>query len=188
MKKVLLLLLILSTAVNGQVKQKSKAINTSGKLAGTITYDLTPLAPTKPDVGATIFIRQSDVIKESAQDVMANYMKAKMYTYLYSVEKNENDYKQLQLLNAETKEKLDALDNTTAEFLAKFKKDPKTIMITTDQDGNYSVNLKSGRYEIIICSNNKSNKKSVTELNGMVYSYFIDIKANETTNRNHRFK
>jgi hypothetical protein len=189
MKKFLFLALLITTGAIAQTKKPVKTATLNGKLQGKVSYAFKYSDPQKPDVGAVVVIHQSDVEPEAANDGFANYMKAKMLTNLYKNNTQDMYYfNQLKNLNAETPEKFEALDMATAVNYFKIKKDPKSIVTTTDAEGNYTADLKPGRYEVIFLSKNKPDQTTIMEVNGMIYNRFVTIKPGETTKQDQSFK
>jgi hypothetical protein len=166
MKKNFLLVLICA-AVSMTAQEKKSTIK------GTVLYDVPLLNSLKPDVGATVTLHKSNVQAGSAQDTLTAFRKIVSTPELF---------------NATTPEKFKAIDAGATAYLLRIKKDPNTLTATVDATGNYSVALAPGRYEIIIQSIGISSYDSTLEKTGVLYTYFIEVKAGETKIQDQIFK
>lgn len=186
MKKItLLLILFVITGLNAQTKKTAKTAAT-GTMKGTVTFEKKLYEDRKPDAGATILIHKSDVQVDSPQDTISNFIVINKLKKLYESTNDEAYLKMLQSKNADTKEKYELIAERAMNYEINVKNDPKTITLTTDALGNYSVQLAPGRYEIIFESANLK-ALNILEGTGRVYSYLIEIKKGQTVIQDHKF-
>jgi hypothetical protein len=189
MRKILFLSLLITTGAIAQTKKTVKSTTANGKLQGNVTYLSESTEPRNPDAGTVVVMHLSAVEQESANDTFGTYFKAKTYITLSKIDAvHASSYlDKLKNINAETPEKFEVIDKATLENYYRVKKDPKSIVTVADAAGNYSANLKPGRYEVIFLSNNKKDQNTYTEFGGLIYYYYVTIKPGETTIKDYNF-
>lgn len=186
MKKItLLFVLLIAASLSAQTKKAVKAPAT-GTLKGTVTFEKKLFEDSKPDAGATILIHKSNVVVDSPQDTVSNFIGINMLKKLYESTNDESYLKRLQSRNAETKDKYEAIANKTMQYHINVELDPKTIKVTTDALGNYNVKLEPGKYEIIFQSANLK-ALNIVEGIGRIYTHFVEVKKGQTVIQDQKF-
>ena len=184
---ILILLLASSVLVNAQKKPVAKTPAAQGKLTGVVTYETTRTGAT-PDFGSEVIIHRSDIPVASAQDTIYRFINVKLLKKIYKLT-NENEYLQkLKDANADTPEKFLIIDEQTVAYFLRTMKSPESIVVIADANGNYSADLKPGRYEVIFRSKNRPGANSIMEINGQIDHHYVDIKPGVTETYNQRFR
>ncbi len=186
MKKITLLFVLLTSSMLSAQTKKTAKTTAEGTLKGTVTYEKVVMETPTPDAGATVMIRKSDIVRESPQDTLTNYKSIVLTRHLYETTKDAYFLGQLEKKNAETKEKFDIIAKATFRNFYNLMKNPETITTKADAQGNYSVNLKPGRYEVVFVS---ATLKAVNliESRGRIDSYFVEVRPGETKVQNNKF-
>lgn len=158
-------------------------INTKATVKGVVTYFFNNNYGDKPDVGAMVYLRKTD----SAHQEERVFIKYKVIQVCKN-SKSEFCVKSLEKYNATTKEGLEAIDKEA--FTERLKLDMGenngVIKATVDGNGNYSVNVDPGLYEIIFVSKGRTGM-TITEIKGKLESKIIKVKSGETITSDFRF-
>ena len=160
--------------------------NMKGNIKGVVTYYFNQNYGDKPDVGAKIYVRKTDSISKK-NSVINKFQRVKVCRYLLQMKTNIEDCKKtLANLGVETDADFDKLNSTIlSEFLGMdFNKNIKKI--TADGNGNYSLSLDPGLYEIIFVSKGR-NDLSVAEIEGKISNEFINLKPGDELTVDKRF-
>jgi hypothetical protein len=184
MKNILFGILILSaTLAFTTVKGKLSVEN--GKLSGVVTYKDYSELSSKADVGSEIYaINEADVKStpyENLSNVIESFQTNKAY---YSLAR----YNTLDI--ARTMKLQDDFDNDSKfafNYITGFKKLPAIVNASTDAKGNYILNLKPGKYYILVISGSiKSN--NILEAKGNIDYKIANIKSSGQTFMNINFE
>jgi hypothetical protein len=93
----------------------------------------------------------------------------------------------LQTINAETNEKYDALDKTTAKAISQAKLKAFDMRLLTDAGGNFSIKNKPAGQYMILCISSGRTGFSTTEASGKIFVKLLDAKEGETVNVTNKF-
>lgn len=164
-----------------------------GELKGIVTYFFNNNLGSKPDIGADVYINRldnggDDFLYKHEYDTIntqenSEYgravdkcMTGGLYTFQYKY-----------FIQNDPKYHSEELDNNASENLSKIKHDYKnTVKTTVDGNGNYSVKLETGLYEIVFISKGRKGK-SKTEHEGRVHVTWVNIIPNETKTESYDF-
>lgn len=92
----------------------------------------------------------------------------------------------LQTMDAETNPKFDMLDQRSSKAISQVKLkafDSKTV---AGADGNFSINTMTGKYILLVISNNRTGLSS-SELSGKIFVQLVDVKDGEKVMVNNKF-
>lgn len=160
------------------------------ELKGVVTYYFNKNFGDKPDVGARIYLRKTDT-SNGKRSLIHNYDWARLcrseigYT---GASKSEIEHctKLLKELHADTKEGFDKMNTDVFQELLglDYKADVKKV--TADGNGNYSISLEPGLYEVIFISKGR-NDHSLAEIDGKIDVDIIYLSAGEQKVIDERF-
>jgi hypothetical protein len=170
--------------------QSSASFNSDkGELKGVVTYYFNRNIGDKPDVGSTVIIHKTDSINGS-KSAIGDYQNAQLYRSLIALgakSKDDEYNKKLKELNADTKEGFKQLDEKSfKEYLGLKNPEKKSLELTVDGSGNYSVKLEPGIYEVVIISKGRSGS-TMSELLGKIYRKLVTIKSGEVCTLDNSF-
>ena len=178
MKNILFGILILSATLaftNG----KGKLSGEKGKLSGTVTYKDYYELSNQADAGSEIYaINEADVKSTQFGDlsnVIESFQTNKAY---YSLAR----YNTLDIARIiKLQDDFDTASKFAFNYIRGFKNLPTIVKASTNGKGNYTLNLKPGKYYILVISGNvKSN--NLLEAKGNIDYKIVNIKSSgETT-------
>ena len=157
------------------------------EVKGVVTYFFNDNFGDRPDVGAVVSITKSDSNK-AAENLIAKYQIAKLYRRVLSLGiKNQKMIETLKKMDCYTDEGFRRLDKDASLFLIKeIVLSDKFKRVTVTGNGNYSIKLSPGTYEMVIISKGRKYD-SLTELSGQVYWKLFTIKSGEDLTIDHQF-
>jgi hypothetical protein len=171
MKTILYIMFILSVTLFSTTE--------NGKLCGIVTYKDSYESSKRPDAGAEIYaINETDVIStqyDRITGVIENFQISKSgYSLSVNSTIDPDRIKKVQ-------ENFDNAAKYTGEYISEFKQLPSVVRAVTNGKGNYTLNLKPGKYYILIVSGSvKSN--NISELRGNIDYKIVDVRsAGETS-------
>jgi hypothetical protein len=184
MKNILFGILILSATLaftNGNGKLSDE----KGKLSGVITYKDYYELSAQADAGSKIYaVNEADVksiqygdlsnVIESFQSNKAYYSLARYNTLdIARITKLQDDF--------------DSASKFAVKYISEFKKLPTIVKVSTDGKGIYTLNLKPGKYYILIISGNV-NSNNILETKGNIDYKIANIKSSGETLMNVNFE
>jgi len=184
MKTILLSLVILAVTMSF-VTDNGANSGVNGKLTGAVTYRDSYELSAKADAGSKIYAISEADVKSSRFDnitsVLDNFQRNKSF---YSMAKyNTLDVGKVQKLQ----ENFDNQSGSAANYINGFMKLPAMVRVSANTDGNYSLNLRPGRYYILVVSGSvKSN--NIVESKGNIDYKIVDIKSSAETSANVNFE
>ena len=184
MKTVLLSLVILAVTMSF-VTDNGTNSGVNGKLLGVVTYKDSYELSTKADAGSKIFaINANDLNSTQFADIamiLDNFQRNKSF---YSLAKyNTLDIGKVQKMQ----ENFDSQSNSASAYISGFMKLPAIVRVSSNTSGNYSLNLRPGRYYILVVSGSvKSN--NMVESKGNIDYKIVDIQSSAETSGNVNFE
>jgi hypothetical protein len=183
--KTILLSLIILTVTMSFVTDNGTNSGVNGKLTGVVTYKDSYELSAKADAGSKIYAISEADVKSSRFDnitsVLDNFKRNK--TFCSMAKYNTLDVGKVQKLQ----ENFDSQSNSASAYIAGFMKLPAMVRVSANKSGNYSLNLRSGRYYILVVSGSvKSN--NMVESKGNVDYKIVDIKSSAETSANITFE
>jgi hypothetical protein len=177
MKKILFGILLLCVTLAFTIDK--------GKLSGVVLFKDAYKSSCQADAGSEIYIvSQSDVKPTQNEDLSWVIGNFQMFKSQYAFQINNS------LDPARGKKAQDNFNDAadlTFRDINKFKHLPAVIKVKTNEKGNYSVNLKPGKYFILIISGNvKSN--NIAESQGNFEYRDVEIKSAGETILNVNFE
>lgn len=177
MKTTLLSLVILVVTMSFVIDNGSNS-GSGGKLNGIVTYKDSYELSAKADAGSEIYaVNLNDLNSTQYADiamVIDNFQRNKSF---FSLSKyNTLDVGRIQKLQ----ENFDKQSGFAANYVKGFMKLPAVAKVSTNKNGNYSLNLRPGKYIILAVSGSvKSN--NIVESGGNIGYKVVEIKpASET--------
>jgi hypothetical protein len=173
--------------VKGELKTIAPNKNISnGELKGVVTYYFNKNYGDKPDVGAKIYVRNTDTTGHK-QSPTAKYERAAVLKYLVDNKVDVEKYSsQLKEMNGDTKAGFDELSSAVIKDMYSIERDETAKIVTADGNGSYSVKLSPGLYEVIITSKGRTSL-TVAEINGKIATKIISIKSDDVKTIDYRF-
>ena len=172
MKKYLFAILVLSVILSFRVDTGNPAAE-SGKLSGSVTYKDTHSAPAIADAGSRIYIISEENV------IQPQY--SNMETVIDIFKQYKSDYTRFQYNVVDPgriKKSLDQFDTLSAfnnRLIRGFIRLPGMMKTVAGESGSFSVNVKPGKYYILVVSGNvRSN--NATELNGNIDFKTVEVR------------
>ncbi len=155
-------------------------------LKGVITYFFNNNFGDKPDVGAKIYIRKTDTTDEK-RSYIYNYERAKVCRDLIKMnEVVESCKKTLKEIGVETDIDFDNLNFKVLDEFREMNNNESVKKVTADGNGNYSISVEPGLYEVIYVSKGR-NDLTLAEVNGQIDTKIITLKAGDDITKDNRF-
>ena len=150
----------------------------NGKLSGVVTYKDSYMSSNQADMGSVIYaINEADIKSTEYNDissVIENFQINKS-EYFLSIN-NTIDPDRIKKAH----DNFDAVSNFACKYISGFKKLPTIVKTSTNGTGNYSLNLRPGKYYILVISGSvKSN--NIAEFKGNIDYRIVDIKSTGET-------
>ena len=184
MKNILFGILILSATL-AFTPGKGKLSVENGKLSGAVTYKDYYDLSAQADAGSEIYaISEADVKStpyENLSNVIESFQTNKAY---YSLAR----YNTLDIARTmKLQDDFDYASKFTVKYISEFKKLPSIVKSSTNGNGNYTLNLKPGKYYILVISGSiKSN--NILEDKGNIDYKIVNIKSSGQTFMNVNFE
>jgi len=146
----------------------------NGKLSGTATYTDSYESTNLPDAGCELYaVNENDLRSSQYGDltgVIDNFRRNKsMYAYSMNDIIDPGKIKKVQ-------DSFDTLSKYTSNFIRGFKQLPSVIRTSTNGKGDYALNLKPGKYYILVVSGNVKTSNSA-EIKGNIGYKVVDVKS-----------
>lgn len=165
---------------------KSASLNQKAKLKGVITYFFNKNYGDKPDVGAKIYLKKTDTL-DKKRSAIYNYQRANVCRSLIKMNTNvESCKKTLAEIGANTDKEFEELNSKVIKEFMEMDYDESVKKVTADGNGNYSVSIAPGLYEVIFVSKGR-NDLTLAEINGKISSNIIEVIAGDEITKDKRF-
>lgn len=150
----------------------------NGKLSGVVTYKDSYVSSNQADAGSVIYaINAADVESTQYEGVTMVIDRFQIIKSEYFLSINNTIDP---VSNKKVQDKFDAEANFTFKYINGFKQLPGIVKATTNSKGQYTLNLKPGKYYILVVSGSvKSN--NIAESKGNIDYGTMDIKSAEKT-------
>lgn len=171
-----------------KVQEQPQVSNSNQKanLKGVITYYFNKNYGDKPDVGAKIYLKKTDTINKK-RSVIYNYQRANVCRSLIKMNANvESCKKTLTEIGINSDKDFDDLNSKVIKEFMEMDYSDTVKKVTADGNGNYSVSVEPGLYEVIYVSKGR-NDLTVAEINGKIDSNIINLKAGDEITKDKRF-
>jgi len=157
----------------------------NGRLSGAVIYQDSYESAGKADAGSEIFIINQADLKttkyNNIEQVIENFRNGKSQNsiFIYSTA----DPVRIQV----ARDNFDTLSKITSAYISGFKKLPGISRTAADSKGNFVLNLRPGKYFILVVSGNvKSN--NIAESEGNIDYETVDVKPTGETFLNFNFE
>lgn len=161
--------------------------NNKAELRGVVTYYFNKNYGDNPDIGARIYLRKTDTTNRKAS-LIQKYGRAKVCRSLIGYKTEvESCTRLLKELNADTKEGFDKMNTDMIGELVNLDDSKDVTKVTADGNGNYSVSVEPGLYEIIFISKGRPDM-TVAEINGKIDTKVLYLKSGDTKVIDKRFE
>ena len=183
MQNILFGMLMLSVSLSGTIENETPPAE-NGKLSGVVIYKEAYASVKQADAGAEIYaVNETDIRStkfEAIEGVMGNFQ---FYKYNYFLSLNT-------LIDpAKIKKAQDNFEEaagTAFKYISGFRQLPAVISASANGTGKYALNLKPGKYYILVISGSvKSNNKA--ESKGNIDFNIMDVKSSGETFRDFNF-
>jgi hypothetical protein len=157
----------------------------NGKLSGAVTFRDSYESSSQADVGSEIYaINEADVKSTQYNDIKGVLESFQRNKSQYSVS-IYNTIDPVRIKNAQ--DYFNTVSNFTFKYLSGLKQLPAIVKTKTDGAGNYSLNLRPGKYYVLVISSSvKSN--NLTESRGNIDYRIVDVKPEGGTFLNVTFE
>jgi hypothetical protein len=144
------------------------------KLTGVVTYKDSFGSSSKSDAGSEIYaISEADIGSTQYKDIT---------TVIENFRRNKEIYS-LSLYNTvdpgkskKAQDFFDTLSNSANKYISGFKQLPGVVKTSTNGTGNYTLNLKPGKYYVLVISGNVTSNNRA-EFKGKIDYKIVDIKS-----------
>jgi hypothetical protein len=184
MKKILfgifaLSVILIFPEVNGKLTPEN------GKLSGVITYNDSFRAAYLPDAGTGIYvISEADARSTKYKDIINVVGNLQSHKSDYSMA-TYNTVDPVRIKTA--RDYYDTASAFTNRYISGFKKLPAVVKAVTNGAGNYTLELKPGRYYLLVVSGSvRSN--NVAESKGNIDARTVDITPGTETHQSVTFR
>ena len=191
MKKIVVIItLIMYFAFNSFSQSIIKKDSSTTELAGVVMYFFNYFQGNKPDVGATIYIiptyNLSDNILNSLRYFKSNYyFIPTYYKELYYTDLEDSDKNRINELS----KKFPSIDNSIKNFIYSSKiNELSEYIIKLNGTGVYSIQIKNGKYIMIIRSNNRFYLVDIKPFDKCISQYSGGLYINEFKISNDKYK
>ncbi len=172
MKNILISIFTLGITLSSTIGNGNQS-GENGKISGIVTFNEVFESSCKADGGAEIYaIRETDLGSTQYADIAS---------VIESLQSNKSDYWWLQynvidpVKIKKIQDNFDDLSGTAGRYIQGFKQLPAIIRTSANGNGSYSLNVRPGRYCLLIVSANiKSN--NLAEAKGKIDYRIVDIK------------
>lgn len=172
-------------------KKEHPTKESTTELTGSVMYFFNKYQGNKPDIGSEIYIIQEEKLSDSSLNMISYFENNAYFIPTYYIlrgygKSNENDEKRI----TEIKEKFPNVDKWMSNFMysSNINKIAKYI-IKPNSIGNYSIQIKNGKYIMIIKSENRDYwinetpfDKCTSQINGGLFIIQFEINNNEYKN------
>ena len=177
MKKILLGILILVVTQSFKT-DNGKPPAENGKLSGIVTHKDYYVSAKQADEGAEIYaVNETDLMSskfKSIEGVMGNFQYSKSNYFLST---------NTLIDPAKIKKAQDYFDDASevaSKYISGFRQLPAVMRTSANATGNYTLNLKPGRYHVLVISGSvKSN--NTAESKGNIDYKIVDVKSTGET-------
>ena len=177
MKKILFSIFILAITLSCTIGNGNLAVE-SGKLTGAVTFNEANGSPKQADPGSLIYaISEADVKATPYADikeVMKNF-KSNKTDYFISTYRTIDP---VRIKNAQ--DRFDAVSDFTGKYINGLRKLPAVARVAVNDAGIYTLNLKPGKYIILVVSGTVKSGNTV-ECKGNIDVKTAEIRAKGET-------
>ena len=172
MKNILLAILILSVTLSFMIDDDSFPVE-NGKLSGNATYTDSYQSTSQADAGCELYsISEADLKSTQYGDitgVIENFRRNKsMYAYSMNDIVDPGKIKKVQ-------DNFDTLSKFISGYIGGFKQLPAVVRTSSNGKGNYMVNLKPGKYYILVVSGSVKSD-NIAESKGNIGYKVVDVE------------
>jgi 1,2-phenylacetyl-CoA epoxidase PaaB subunit len=153
----------------------------SGKLSGVATFRDAYMLSDQADAGCEIYaIHEADLRSTKYDDIksVVEVFQGYKYDYLLSIYNSIDAAR-----NKKLQDNFDTISNSTAKFLAGFRNLPGVIKTGTNGTGNYTLNVKPGKYYLLYISGSVKSK-NIAESKGNFGYKIVEVKSTRETFQN----
>jgi hypothetical protein len=173
MKNILTVIVLLCVILSVTVVNGKRPVE-NGKLSGVVTYKDGYGSSNQADAGSEIYaISESDAASSRYYDLTGVMERFQLFKSEYSV----TTYSTID--PARVKKAQDNFNNAsdlTTRFINGFKQLPAVIKAKANGDGKYALNLRPGKYYVVVVSGNVKSSNSA-ERNGNIDFKTVEIRS-----------